>query len=54
MLGIIQDLNRRRQTAKEAGQHADGQVPSQVHLIFSAREQPELNLLESNIIIGAR
>ena len=54
MLGIIQDLNRHRQAAKEAGQHAEGQVPSHVQLIFSARAQPELSLLQSDIIGEAR
>ena len=53
MLVIIQDLNRRRKAAKEGGQRIEGQVPSHVHLIFSAREQPELNLLSSNIISEA-
>ncbi len=54
VLGIIQDLNCRRQAAKEAGQHAEGQVPTHVHLFFSARAQPELNLLQSDIISEAR
>ena len=54
VLGIIQDLNRRRQAVKEASQHAEGQVPSHVQLIFSARAQPELSLLQSDIISEAR
>ena len=54
VLGIIQDLNRRRQVAKEAGQHAQGQVPTHVQLIFSARAQPELSLLQSDVIGEAR
>ena len=54
MLGIIQDLNRRRQAAKEAGQQAGGQGPTHVHLFFSARAQPELDLLQSDIISEAR
>ena len=54
VLGIIQDLNRLRHAAQESGQHEEGQVPSHVQLIFSARAQPELSLLQSEIISEAR
>lgn len=51
---MIQDLNRRRQAAKESTPPADCQVPSHVHLVFSARAQAELSLLQSDIISKAR
>lgn len=55
MLGIIQDLNRRRREYKESQVHpAQQQVASQVHLVFSARAQAELSLLQSDIISEAR
>ena len=55
VLGIIQDLNRRRPEYKESQvQSAEQQVPSQVHLVFSARAQAELSLLRSDIISEAR
>ena len=55
MLGIVQDLNRRRREHKETRvQSAEQQVPSQVHLMFSARAQAELSLLQNDIISEAR
>ena len=54
VLGIIQDLNRRRKAAKEAPQGSGDDVPSHVHLIFSARADAELALLHSDIISEAR
>ena len=54
VLGIIQDLNRRRKAAKEASQEIGADVPNHVHLIFSARADAELALLHSDIISEAR
>lgn len=54
MLGIVQDLNRRRRAQKEGLQQSSHEMPSHVHLIFSARAQAELSLLQSDIISEAR
>ena len=54
VLGIIQDLNRRRKAAKDASQVSEDDVPSHVYLIFSARADAELALLQSDVISEAR
>ena len=50
VLGIIQDLNRRRALLRK------GQTmwPAQAHLVFAGRSTAELELLQSSIISDAR
>ena len=50
VLGIIQDLNRRR-AALRKGQ---AMLPTEAHLIFAGRSLAELDLLQGSIINDAR
>ena len=51
MLGIIRDLNQRRKAAAKSGEEC---LPTRLHLMFSARAQNELALLEDDIVCEAR
>ena len=51
VLGIIQDLNQRRREAAKSGEEC---LPAALHLIFSARAQNEMALLEDDIVAEAR